>query len=206
MEQQLPVPVVRIAKQPVIPHPTSQGYQTGSTPMKPDGGVSVFSGISVYASSAGDKTYSPPSSALVEPTGFTADEGYVEISGSYTVEGAVVIASARATIADGVAVAIQMGLNAGPNRIAIGDESLVLPLAYNSQTTSIDGNVVIAESSAVYNVDGLVIIAGDSAVRASGLGVPVLTGSEGSAGVRSPAFAVPASNATRTSDREVVKS
>ena len=53
MKQHLAVPVAMIANQPVIANPTSQGYQIGSTTIKPDGAVAVVSGISVYAKSAG---------------------------------------------------------------------------------------------------------------------------------------------------------
>lgn len=61
-------------------HPTGQDYRIGSIVIKLDGVVAVFSGISVYANSAGDKTYSPPLSALVEPTESTADLVHAEIS------------------------------------------------------------------------------------------------------------------------------
>ena len=105
----------------------------GSTTMKPDGAVPVLPGISVYADLAGelvagDKTYSPPPSVLVEPTGSTADVILEEASGSYPVDGAVVTAGDGARTADDVVAAIQMGFNAGPQSIAIGDKSLELSL------------------------------------------------------------------------------
>ena len=91
-----------------------------------------------------------------------------------------------------------MGLNGGPKRIVIGDESFALPSMHPSQTASVDGNVVVAEASGVYNVDGAVTTAGGGTVRASGMAVPVSTGSEGSAMVGSQAVAVPPANATRS--------
>lgn len=106
MKQQLPVPIATIAKQPVMAHPTGQDYRIDSTAIKPDGAVAVFSGISVYANSVGDKTYSLPLSSLVEPAESTADVVHAKISGSCSVEGAVVIAGASALTADGVAIAI----------------------------------------------------------------------------------------------------
>ena len=211
MKQQLPVPVATIANQPVIANPTSQGYQIGSTTIDPDGAVAVFSGISVYANPAGelvpgDKTYSPPPSALVELTGSTADIVHDEASGSYPVKGAVVTAGAGSPTADGVVVAIQMGLNGGPKSIAIGDKSFALPSMQPSQRASEDGNVVVAEASAVYDADGKVVTAGGSTVRASGMAVPVSTGSEGSAVVGNQAVAVFPANYTRTLGGGVITS
>ena len=195
----------------MIANTTSQGFQIGSTTIDPDGAVAVFSGISVYANSAGeliadDKTYSPPPSVLVESTGSTADVIHAEASGSYPVEGAVVTAGTCPPTADSVVVAIQMGLNGGPKSIVIGDETFALPSIQASQTASVDGNVVVAEASGVYNVDGAVVTAGGSTVRASEMAVPVSKGSEGSAVVGSQAVAVPRAKATRASGGGVITS
>ena len=209
MKKQLPIPVATIANQPVIANPTSQGYQIGSKTVKPDGAVAVFPGTSLYTSSAGqlvagDKTYSPPLITLAEPTGSTADVVHAEASGSYRVEVVVVTAGASAPTADGVAVAIQMGLNGGPKSIAIGDKSFALPSMQPSQTASVDGNVVVAEALGVYSFNVAVVTVGNSTVRASGMAVPVSTGTEGSAVVGGQAVAVSPATATRTSGDGVI--
>ena len=199
--QHLPAPVVTIADQPVIASPTGQGYQIGSTAIKPNGSVAVFSGVSVYANSAGelvagDKTYSPPPCVLAKPTVSTIDEPHDKASGSLPMEGAVLTAGASAPMADGVAAAILMGFNGGPKSGAIGDQSFALLSMQASQTASIGGKVVFAGASHIYNVDGAVVTPGGSAGRVGELAVTVLTSREGISAVGSQVTTLVSVNAT----------
>ena len=64
--------------------------------------------------------------------------------------------------------------------------------------------MLVAEASGVFVVDGAIAMAGGSAIRASRLGVPVLTGGQSSPGIESQAVAVLTANGMRTSDGGVM--